>query len=249
MKKPKSLIWTIVSILVAAAVWFVQNKFEKDTGSQPDKGGELTSELKEVVSNVLKSAESNELKGMLTVPKYRSGEFKEIDNCKLLDHKWNDGDSFYVDNGKSKIHYRLYFVDTAESAYKTYKGGDNNGDRLDEQGEYFGGLSRDYTAATGVAAKKFVLNLLSKNNFTIFTKSEPVTNRSDEQRVHAFVIVDYDGKPTYLHELLVAKGLVRIKTRGAALPVGRDFHDQRDHIKKIEVSAQKKDIGIWSLLK
>jgi len=173
--------------------------------------------------------------------------FEKIEKCKLVDHKWNDGDSFYVDNGSKKIHYRLYFVDTAESAYKEYRGGDNNGARLDEQGDYFGGLNRNQTADLGIAAKKFVLAELEKKPFTIFTKNEPVTNRPDEERIHAYVIVKHNGQDVYLHELLVAKGLVRIKTRGAEIPGGRSFYDQRDFLRAMEKTAKKEKVGGWGM--
>ena len=211
-KKPQSMIYTIIGMLVAAVVWYFN---QQETGP---------------ASTTVSS----------------SGEYEKIEGCKLIDHKWNDGDSFYIDNGSKKIHYRLYYVDTPESAYKTYPGGDNNGKRLDEQGEYFGGLSRDETAAVGVASKKFVLKLLSKNNFTLLTKNEPVTNRADEERIHAFVLVKHEGREIYLHELLMEQGLARLKTRGVPLPEGRDYHQQKKHLQSLEKVAKSKRLGAWS---
>lgn|GEM_PF-2213972 len=63
-------------------------------------------------------------------------------------------------------------MDTAESEYKEYGGNENNGERIDEQGEYAGGLDREMTSKVGKDAKAFVLTLLEKEPFTVLTKWE-----------------------------------------------------------------------------
>jgi len=148
MKKQKSLLWTVLSIAIAIGVWYF-----KDRGKN---GGESSETFKEAEL-------SGDVSKMLSSYKLSDRDFKVFENCNIVDHKWNDGDSFYVDYGEGRKHFRLYFVDTAESAYKEYGNGENNGERLDDQGEYFNGLNRDQTAELGVSAKKFVMNRLKEN--------------------------------------------------------------------------------------
>jgi endonuclease YncB( thermonuclease family) len=165
-----------------------------------------------------------------------------IENCKLIKGRNSDGDSFHVKHAKGENEFRLYFVDTPESEYKTYGGGENNGERLDEQGEYFGGLDRDGITAVGVEGKSFVLNLLSKKPFKVLTKWEDVVRPGRE---YCFVIVEWEGREVYLHELLVAQGLVRLHTRGADLPGGRGWKQQREYLEKWEKDVKKAGIGAW----
>jgi len=268
-KKKKSPIWVVIALVVAGLVWYLQNSKKNgsehsmitppqvvDTSSKDVSSKPKNEQGKEVPKNntpaapARKSVTSSKADTMFSTVHFKQeGGFEKMENCRVIDHRWNDGDSFYVDNGFEKLHYRLYFVDTPESAYKEYRDGNNNGSRLDDQGDYFGGLSRDYTAKVGQLAKKYVMQKLTKKPFTILTKGEPVTNRSDEQRIHGFVIIEHEGEPTYLHELLVAKGLVRIKTRGTGLPGGRSFYKQRDHLRLMEKEAKKAKVGAWSIKK
>ena len=166
-----------------------------------------------------------------------------IENCKLIMGRNSDGDSFHVKHsGGKENEFRLYFVDTPESEYKTYRGGDNNGERLDEQGEYFDGLDREGMTEIGTDAKKFVLGLLKKEPFQVLTKWEDVVRPGRE---YCFVIVKWEGKEVYLHELLVAQGLVRVHTQGADLPDGRSWKQQKDYLRKWEKEVRKAGIGAW----
>jgi hypothetical protein len=57
-------------------------------------------------------------------------------NCPLVDHHNNDGDSFHIrlpDGGIDEV--RLYFVDTPESSFKRYSDGNTNGERIAQQAE------------------------------------------------------------------------------------------------------------------
>lgn len=166
-----------------------------------------------------------------------------LENCKLITGRNSDGDSFHVKHAKGENQFRLYFVDTPESEYKEYGGGESNGKRLDEQGEYFNGLDRKGTTMIGKDAKAFVLTLLKKEEFKVLTKWEDVVRPGRE---YCFVIVKWEGREIYLHELLVAQGLVRVHTRGADLPGGRGWKQQREYLEKWEKEVASEGIGAWA---
>ncbi len=252
----------LLTLLVAAVVWYVQNKDDlglkpvtasgteavvsppdskssnqKDASKPSGKNSRGNSGLKD-------SSLPSQLSDGLTTVKYKSREFDVLKSCKLVTHRHNDGDSFHVKHGGKETEFRLYFVDTAESKYKTYRDGNNNGKRIREQGEYFGGLDMQVTTEIGKVAKSFVIDLLSKQNFTVVTKWENVYT---PERKYCYVIVKWEGKEVYLHELLVAKGLVRIKTRGAALPDNTKYHDQKKKLVKMESRAKDAKLGAWGM--
>lgn len=164
-----------------------------------------------------------------------------LTDCTLIHGKNSDGDSFHVKTPKGDYEFRLYFIDTPESQFKTYRGGDSNGKRLDEQGEYFG-LSRAQAESLGAQAKSFTLGLLKEQPFKILTKYEGVYG---PQRKYCFVIVTWEGQQVYLHELLVAQGLGRIHTRGANLPGGRSWKVQKARLKEWEQEVREKGVGGW----
>ena len=96
----------------------------------------------------------------------------------------------------------------------------------------------------GSQGKEVVKKLLSQNNFEVLTKWEDVFG---PERQYCLVIVPWEGRKVYLHELLVAKGLARIHTRGADLPKGRDYRKQKAYLKSIEQTARDKKLGAWGL--
>ena len=71
--------------------------------------------------------------------------------------------------------------------------------------------------------------LLSKNDFQVLTKWEDVYG---PDRKYCLVVVPWEGKKVYLHELLVGSGLARIHTRGADLPGGRDYREQKAYSRR-----------------
>ena len=70
-------------------------------------------------------------------------------------------------------------MDAPESKFKTYRNGEDNGKRLDDQAAYFGGLTRGTTAKLGTEAKKFSKELLSRQPFVVVTKWENVYNPAE----------------------------------------------------------------------
>ena len=179
-------------------------------------------------------------------PKKKSSKkYEVLDRCSLIPHKHNDGDSFHVRTPKGEdVEFRLYFVDTPESAAKTYGHGANNFKRLADQGRDLGGLSQKETVKIGQEAKHFVKSLLSKQKFKVTTRWEPVYNSA---RRYAFVTVNWQGESRYLHEVLVSKGYCRIHTLGRPLPEGKSYYQQKAHLQELERAAEKSGQGAWGL--
>lgn len=175
----------------------------------------------------------------------KTGGYEIYRGCKLVDHRGNDGDSFLVKlpDGRERT-LRLYYVDTPESAFKSYRGGQTNHARIDDQAADLGGITPQQAVETGKQAKHFTLALLASAPFDIYTRwDEPF----HDQRYHAFIEVRSGGKPRWLHELLVEKGLVRIHTKGATLPDGTSYQKQKARLKDLERTAKQAGTGVWGM--
>jgi endonuclease YncB( thermonuclease family) len=168
-----------------------------------------------------------------------SAGYEVYSGCRLVEGRGNDGDSFRVRFPDGAEHVlRLYFVDAPESGERTYRNGESNGTRLDDQARDLGGLTREGTIALGREAKERVHGILARGPFTVATRWQPVF---DSGRYYAFVTVD--GR--FLHELLVEQGLARIYTRGAGLPDGTSRMVQERHLRALERQAKAARRGAW----
>ncbi|MFM2199351.1 MAG: hypothetical protein RLZZ505_2783 [Verrucomicrobiota bacterium] len=178
-------------------------------------------------------------------PRSKSGRYETYTGCTLAQDRGNDGDSFRVKlpDGRSEI-IRLYFVDTPESAFKTYGGGENNHRRIDQQAADMGGITPQQAVEIGKKAKAFTLSTLEKSAFTIHTEWD---SPFDDERYHAFIEVTEGGTRRFLHELLVEKGLARIHTKGAPLPDGTSERQHKDQLYKLQSAAKAKKFGAWGL--
>lgn len=218
--------WFIVLILIAGVVlWALEQR--KEAPLSPKPGTRETAPASPAPRE--KSA--------------REGNYEVFRNCTLAEDRTNDGDSFRIllPDGRKEI-FRLYFVDTPESAFKSYANGENNHDRIRDQAGYFD-ISPEKAVEIGAQGKKFALNLLSSSPFTIYTRwDDPFGDR----RYHAFVLVHSGGKQRWLHELLVEKGLARLKTKPAELPDGTSVADHRRHLEQLRAAAEKSGTGAWS---
>ncbi|MEO5914986.1 MAG: hypothetical protein ABIS50_12190 [Luteolibacter sp.] len=171
------------------------------------------------------------------------GGYEVYRNCTLVEARNNDGDSFMLklpDGRQSE--FRLYFVDTPESAFKSYKGGETNRQRIDEQAAEMGGITAQQAVQIGQDAKHFTLDLLASRPFDIYTRWDSPFH---DNRFHAFVEVKQNGKSRWLDELLVEKGFVRIHTKGADLPDGITYAKQKAHLLDLERAAKKAEAGVW----
>lgn len=148
----------------------------------------------------------------------RSGNYEVYRGCTLAEARGNDGDSFLVrlPDGRKEI-FRLYFVDTPESAFRDYANGETNHERIREQAAEMGGITPEQAVEIGKKAKEFTLRLLAERPFTIYTAWDSPFH---DHRYHAHVEVLDGGKPAWLHRLLMERGLARLKTKPADLPDG-----------------------------
>jgi endonuclease YncB( thermonuclease family) len=174
----------------------------------------------------------------------KTGNYEVYRSCTLAEAKNNDGDSFMLNlPGGKRNEFRLYFVDTPESAFKSYPGGDTNHQRIHEQATELGGITDQQAVDIGQQAKHFTLDLLAKQPFTIYTRWDSPFN---DNRFHAFIQVQQNGQACWLHELLVEKGYVRIHTKGAELPDGTAEQAHKQHLKDLERSAKRARVGAWA---
>ena len=161
-----------------------------------------------------------------------SGEFDVLGGARFVPHRGNDGDSFHIGHGGEEYVFRLYYVDCPETNAHRYQ------QRLEDQGEYFGGLEKPVVVELGLEAKDYVEDLLRRHEFTIYTRWEEVY---DSGRFYA--LVEVDGE--FLSERLVQLGLARIHTKGVNLPSGRSFSKQRENLRAMEVQAREAKVGGW----
>jgi len=221
-KKKTSLLWRLGVLLVLCAIAWMQYQ---EAGHEEKQD---------------KNTSSNHQ----TSPNKPSGSFEFLDDCSWIDHRHNDGDSFHIQTPQGEIEFRLYYVDAAESAAKTYRNGENNYKRLAQQGRAMGGLNQPQTTKMGQQAKAFTKKLLSKQKFRIATRWESVYGSA---RKYAFVLVLYEGQTRYLHEILVSKGLCRIHTKPMILPDGTTVKSQQSRLRKLEQQAKKQQLGAWGI--
>lgn len=165
----------------------------------------------------------------------RLGQWERLDGCTLVEDRNNDGDSFLVRHGGEEYTFRLYFVDCPEKRRHQY-----NGERIAEQGRYFGGLGEEATIRLGEQARDFALDELQRGNFTVSTKWETVFNSG---RFYASVTLK---NGTDLGQELVSRGLARIHTQGVDLPDRTTRSQATDRLREMEATARKNKRGGWS---
>lgn len=221
--------WFTVALLIAAvAVWVLDQRKPPENPGKP----------------ATRHAGKPATKPAAETPQ-RAGGFEVHHACTLAEARHNDGDSFMVrlPDGR-KEEFRLYFVDTPESAFKRYAGGETNHERIRQQAADLGGITPEQAVEIGKKAKAFTLGLLGGAPFTIHTCWDSPFH---DGRYHAFVQVTSDKRTRWLHELLIERGLARIKTKGSDLPDGTPMARHRENLREAEKAAKRADIGVWAL--
>jgi endonuclease YncB( thermonuclease family) len=175
----------------------------------------------------------------------RTGRYDTYPSCTLVADRGNDGDSFKVrfPHGRIEI-LRLYFVDTPESAFKTYGGGRNNHNRIADQAADLGEITSQQAVEIGKRAKTYTLTLLEKKPFTVHTEWDSPFN---DGRYHAFIEVTDKDRAQFLHQRLVEKGFARIHTKGANLPSGVSERAHEKFLLDLQRTAKSKHAGTWGL--
>jgi len=165
-----------------------------------------------------------------------AASLQKFNNVKLIEHSANDGDSFVVSISGTQTTVRLYFVDSPEKT-----GSSLTLRRLREQTRYFGLSNASVTVDYGKKAKEFTKKQLA-SPFTVHTAFAKAPGSIAGGRVYAFVTTS-SGKS--LDELLVRKGLARVKGVGRVTPNGTIRAERIEELKDLEVSAMLKHAGIW----
>lgn len=172
------------------------------------------------------------------------GNYEVYLNCRLLPHHSNDGDSFLTQTPDGReVTLRLYYVDTPESQFRHYQNGETNFKRIRQQAAEMGGITPEQAVKTGTQAKHYVLSLLEKAPFTIYTQWDSPFN---DQRFHAFIEITEGGRKRWLHELLIEKGLARLKTKPAPLPDGTTINQHMAYLRELQSTARKNKVGVWN---
>lgn len=174
----------------------------------------------------------------------RVGGYEVFRNCTLAPDRHNDGDSFQVRLPDGRVEtFRLYFVDTPESEFKSYAGGETNHDRIRRQAEYFG-ISPEQAVGIGRKGRKYTLDLLAAGPFTLYTVWDSPFN---DRRYHAFIEPSGPGASRPLDEQLVEQGLCRIFTKGADTPGGIPMQRRKERLLDLERQARERGAGAWGL--
>ncbi len=220
---------------IAAVVGWI--KYQEFGSDKKAEGGQRDESI------VIKQPSDSGNSGLTTVS-VSSSKFDLLENCSLIDHYGNDGDSFHVKTPKGDEELRLYYVDAPESSARKYRDGNTNYERIAQQGAAMGGLSQKQTTEVGAEAKLFVKNLLKGKKFRVATIGERVYG---SHRKYAFILVSYEGQERYLHELLVARGLGRIHTKPYTLPDNTSSSRHKSRLYQLEKTAKQKGYGAWGL--
>ena len=172
------------------------------------------------------------------------GGYEVYRNCTLAEARNNDGDSFVVrlPSGKQAI-FRLYFVDTPESAFRSYAGGETNHQRIADQAAEMGHITPEQAVEIGKVGKHFTLELLASRPFTLYTRWDSPFH---DDRYHAHLEVQQDRKTRWIDELLIERGLARLKTKPADLPDGTPAAKHLAHLRDLERAAKQARRGVWS---
>jgi endonuclease YncB( thermonuclease family) len=225
--KPRSSWFAVVLVIAAVAIWAYHE------GQLPAKPTAPTGNERSIPT----TGNSEDIG--------KTGGYETYRNCTLTEARNNDGDSFVVrlpDGRKSE--FRLYFVDAPESAFKRYPGGETNHARIREQAAEMGGITPEQAVEIGKKGKAFTLGLLASRPFTLHTEWD---NPFNDNRFHAHVEVIQDGNTRWLHQVLLERGLARLKTKGASLPDGTSTAKEKDHLRILERAAKRAEVGAWRL--
>ena len=233
--KPRNRWLTILLVIAAVAIWIYGQK-------NPNSS---TSKTRPTTKSSTSSGKSDSAATKAPKNAEKTGGYEVYRNCTLVEARNNDGDSFMLrlPDGRQE-EFRLYFVDTPESAFKNYRGGETNRQRIAEQAAEMGGITPEQAVEIGQKAKHFTLDLLARHPFTIYTEWDSPFN---DDRFHAHVQVTSEGKSRWLDELLVELGYVRIHTKPAPMPDGTPAATHKTRLKALESTAKKTERGVWGL--
>lgn len=160
----------------------------------------------------------------------------ELKGCRLIEHPFNDGDSFHVMHNNTEYVFRLYYVDCAESIPGLNQ-------RMSEQAVYWGVVD-DQVMKLGKEASAFTVKFL-KSSFSVKTCWQRALGRSQIPRRYAFVSAFGQD----LGEALVKNGLAQVYgEQRKAPPGGIGTRAYIARLLRFEAEARKFRRGAWSLI-
>ncbi|MCS6770883.1 MAG: thermonuclease family protein [Kiritimatiellae bacterium] len=166
---------------------------------------------------------------------HASKKWRTKENCTLIEHPSNDGDSFRVRIGRRIYVLRLLWVDAPETDMRFPE-------RVAEQAEYFG-ISTQEVLRIGQEASRFTREFLKSRPFTVYTQFEDARGAGEKERDYAIV----KSGDTYLMEALVSNGLARIYGMQEMPPEGPSESTMRMRLRALESAARDQRRGAWAL--
>lgn len=234
-KRLKNFFWISLLLLMLGIQVWEESRASREPARTPSPSTKPAPKVSPTKSQPAPSSPSP--KASTKSVRKSQGGFETLAGCRLHEDRNNDGDSFKLSYAGEVIELRLYFVDAPEKRLHQY-----NGERLDHQGRYFGGLTREETISIGQKAKEHTEQLLTSRPFRVVTRWQPVF---ESGRHYGFIFFEDTGEE--LSESLVKEGLARIYTEGTNLPDGRKKADFERHLKQLEAAAKKAKRGGWGL--
>lgn len=165
-------------------------------------------------------------------PARSSARWISYDSAVLDDREPYDGDSFFIQTRRSRMIFRLYFVDAPETDLEFPQ-------RVREQGEYWG-ISDSDVLRLGWEARLFARKFM-QDGVTAWTRREDATGRSRQPRVFAIIRAGEDD----LAVELARNGLARIFGYGTDLPDGTAAADMWRRLREAEAEARLHRRGGW----
>lgn len=237
-------------VIAAGGVWWYENIYQADdvaassSASPTDSGTEIVPRS-EIDISMPAAAEkkkptvaANAKPGAQQTNIEKVNGYDRLIGTTMIDHRNNDGDSFFVRHGDREFELRLYYADAPEK-YLSDRYEDQRR-RVADQARDLGGLTVDEAVAVGQAAKAHVANILAGQSFSVFTKWERVY---DGERYYGFVLLPDETE--WLCEDLIENGLARIHTKGERTPDGHSYRDFKKTLEGLERQAKSAHRGAW----
>jgi endonuclease YncB( thermonuclease family) len=170
--------------------------------------------------------------------KTASDRFEILRHPEFVESRANEADTLRVRVGGHEHIFVLYFVDALEAST-------NHPQRVAEQGRYFGNATDKTITDTGLEAAAFVSDLLRTKPFHVLTRWEQVPNTT---RYYALITVELEpGKPVYLADLLMQRGLARLAGVTTELPAdARDLQTYISELQSLARQARTQKAGVWA---
>lgn len=170
---------------------------------------------------------------------YKQGDWWVLPSPELIESRANEADTLRVRSGPKEDVFVLYFVDAAETSATRLS-------RVRDQSAFFNRASQERVIETGLEAQAFVVDLLKRHPFKVFTKWGRVP---ETERYYAFVSVETEpGLFQDLGELLIRKGYAApLGQQTAPLPPSLPTPERYVALLGAALTEAKNDLaGVWN---